>query len=112
MTPRVATHTWVGALLRRAGAAGAFGTVLHRGERTAGAVLLCLRDRGGTTTVLSRVAHGREPAWARSLSVAAGAQDELEMYLVKQRRYDPDLWIIELVGDDLEQFVDGTVLKG
>lgn len=110
--PRIATHAWVGALLRRAGAAGAFGAVLHRGDSTAGAVILCLRDRAGSTTVLSRVAHREEPAWACALSLPAGAEDELATYLDKQRRYDPDLWVIELTGDNLEQFVDGTVLKG
>lgn len=107
--PRIATHVWIGALRRRVEAAGGTVTILKRGERDAGAVLLLLRERTGGVRVLQRANIGGDTAW-RTLASAADERDPaLAESLEKQRRFDPDLWLVELDIADPARFVDGDI---
>ena len=51
MTARLASGVMVAALLRRVAAEGGFGTVLNRGDATAGAIAVVTRDRGETRLI-------------------------------------------------------------
>ena len=110
MTPRLATAAWVNATMRRASGLGAFGAVLHRGDPESGAVIVCWRARDGTTRVLARVTRGADAAWEVALETSPDDFARVDEYLARQRRYDPDLWAIELMGGEIEQLVDGTIL--
>ncbi|WBX85482.1 DUF1491 family protein [Sphingosinicella microcystinivorans] len=104
---RIRTDIWLGALRRRVEAAGGFATVIAKGEPDSGAVLLLLRDSSGTLTALSRVNMGDgkvswQPIFENREERDPAAQDALE----KRRKFDPDLWIIELDVDDPQRFVD------
>lgn len=109
-TPRLNTKVWVGALIRRVHAAGDFAAVIKKGDETAGAVLLVVRRRDGSSAVMSRAiqSHGHY-AWVINLDEPPGAQEAINNFLEKQRRYDPDLWIVELDTDNPERFIDETI---
>lgn len=106
--PRLATAVWVNALVRRAFAAGAFAAVLRRGDAVAGAVTLVAR--GQVTRVLARVAHAVEPAWREVLRVEPADEVKVDEHVARQVRYDPDMWVVELTGGDLEQLVGERLL--
>ncbi len=97
---------WVGALLRRVQAAGDFATVLHRGDATAGSVVVIHRDRSGAQRALVRtLGQGPDYHWQ------VAAQDEsVDSWVVRQRGYDPDLWVIELDTPDPARFIDETIV--
>lgn len=111
MDPRLATGAWVSALLRRASAEGAFGTVLRKGDPTAGAVILVIRARSGETRALARIGGAEKPRWEVAASSPAGESEAVDKYLTAQLRYDDDLWAVELVTDDIKRLVDETIVE-
>lgn len=92
-------------MLRRVAAAGDFATVLHRGDAVAGSVVLVHRNRGGEVRALARVLG---PAGAYVWRTAASG-DAVESWVARQRRFDPDLWVIELDTPDPARFVDEMI---
>ena len=103
--PRLATALWVGALIRRVAAVGDFATVIARGDGVAGSVALIHRLRGGDQRALTRAVG---PAGTVLWQVAATG-DSLDGWIERQRRYDPDLWVVELDTPDLARFIDETI---
>lgn len=106
MAARIATSVFVTALLRLAERDGGFGTIIAKGDDTAGAVLILLAERGRPVQVLERLLKpdGRY-AWEAPL--AAGQNEgELDRFLEKRRRFDPDSWVVELDIPSAERFTD------
>jgi len=111
LIPRLTTRAWVSALVRRVNAAGDFATVVARGDDTAGAISLLIRRRDGSCAVLARVSQqSGEPAWKIFVDEPAERVEIVNDYLEKQRRFDPDLWIIELDTANPERFIDEPIL--
>ncbi len=100
---RLASSLWVGALIRSAELTGRFATVLRRGDPVAGAVAVVLRPRAGRLRVLVPVAALDGPQWAEALADADEAA--LSAWIERQVRYDPDLWVVELLGEDAQRLV-------
>jgi len=104
MEPRLASSVLVTALLRRAEAEGGFGTVLARGDATAGAIAMVLVERGENPRFLERVLQpdGRY-AWQET-KLSMESDEELQALIDRRRRFDPDLWILELDIVSAERF--------
>ncbi len=102
---RLSARTWTSALLRRVHAAGDFATVLHRGDDVAGSVVLVHRARTGETRALQRLLGQSGHYEWRTASSGDGVADWVE----RQRRYDPDLWVIELDTPNPARFIDETI---
>lgn len=96
--PRLKTDLWAAALLRRWNHDTAVvATLVRRGDADAGSVLLKISRLDGTATVLSQtVTAAGERAWMRGTGAAPVADSEAEAYIQRQRRRDPDLWVIEI----------------
>ena len=91
--------------MRRVNAAGDFATVLHRGDDVAGSIALIHRDRSGGVRALSRtLGPGGAYVWR-----TAATGDSVDAWVVRQRGFDPDLWVIELDTPDPARFVDETI---
>ena len=92
----LSTDLWVGALVRRAEQGGAFATVLRKGDPRAGAVLVKLVNRreGWSRLYAEAVRGDGERVWMRP----AGSESEadLDAYVERARRVDPDLWVVEI----------------
>jgi hypothetical protein len=97
MTARLATSLVVGALIRRTQAQGGHAVVVARGDETAGGILLQCLEKGRITALCEHILDTDGTyAWQ-----SIGPQDidntvELDHYIAKRRRFDPDLWVIEL----------------
>lgn len=91
--PRAAAGLLVSALVRRIEAEGGSAMVLAKGDATAGAILLALADRGVEGALLERSLGAEGYEW-RETGPADPAQRSI--YLADRRRFDPDLWIVEL----------------
>jgi hypothetical protein len=112
MEPRLATSVWVGALLRRVAAAGGFAAILRKGDADAGSVIILLRDRNGEITALSKVNTGAGSiGWQKVVDKVDESAELLAETLEKRRRFDPDLWIVELDIADPERFIDGKLIE-
>jgi hypothetical protein len=104
MQPRLASSILVGALLRRAEAEGGFGMVLAKGDPTAGAIAIILAERGADPRFFERLLQpdGRY-AWQESQQ-RLDQPGDLPALIERRRRFDPDLWLIELDVASTERF--------
>ena len=92
----LSTDIWVSALVRRAEIAGAFAVVVRKGDPRAGAVLvkvLDLRKRQVRLYAEATRADG-ERVWMRPAH--AETEAELDAYVERAVRVDPDLWVVEV----------------
>ena len=95
MMPRLAARVWVDAYLRRLDIATIPAHVAAKGDPTAGTVMVKVATMDGAATCYQRsfdLATG-ERAW---VVLAEGAEAEVDHMLARQRRSDPDLWVIEV----------------
>jgi hypothetical protein len=107
--PRLSTHIEVNALVRRVGAEGGFATVLARGERDAGTLLVVVLGRDKLSTAYERMPQmDGTRAWSLAKAEDAEKPGEFAAYLDRRKSHDPDLWIVELDVRDPERFVEGS----
>lgn len=98
---RVTTDLWVSALLRRVFGAGGFAAVAKRGAAEAGAVFVLSRGKFGDTVLFGPAPQTSydsarpEDRFFQILNVGDGAE-ALEARLEKERRFDPDIWVVEI----------------
>ena len=106
MDARLPTHVEVGALLRQVEAAGGFATVIAKGDREAGTILVVLCHNGRDSRAFERMpkADGTR-GWACSRRQDNGNPWEFTEYLDRRKAQDSDLWIIELDIADGERFI-------
>jgi hypothetical protein len=105
----LSTDVWVSALIRRAEIGGAFATVARKGDPRAGAVLVKTLDRRTGAARLYAEASGAdgERRWMRP---ARGEQEsDLDSYVERALRIDPDLWVIEIEDADGRRFLTEPV---
>lgn len=106
MAERLPAHVEVTGLIRAVEAAGGFATVLARGERDGGTVLLVTLNRSEPATLYERMPRpdGSRPFIAAKRENAENPQ-EFSDYLERRRRQDPDLWLVELDIPQAERFI-------
>jgi hypothetical protein len=105
VTPRLATSVLVGALMRKAQAEGGFAAVLAKGDVTAGSVVVVLMEKGAKTAIYERALQADGAyAWAPSASQAAENPSQVPAFVAQRRRFDPDLWVVELDIPSIERF--------
>lgn len=112
MNQRVSTQLWVSALIRRVNAAGGFATVLAKGDESAGGVILVFAGPDQPLRVFQRVnLMDGGFGWQQALDVGAGEVPIVDDYLSRQRRYDSDLWVVELDIPHPERFIGEPILN-
>jgi hypothetical protein len=104
MSERLASSVLVSALLRRAQDEGGNGAVLAKGDPTAGAIAVILAQKGRKACFLERLLgpDGRY-SWDESRQNIEN-EEEFSAFLARHRKYDPDLWILELDIASAERF--------
>jgi hypothetical protein len=56
-------------------------------------------------------AHGLdgELLWMRATGLAPVAEAEADAYIERQRRRDPDLWVVEIESGSAQTVIDGRI---
>ncbi|WP_375205554.1 DUF1491 family protein [Hyphococcus sp.] len=107
--PRVKTGIRVSAQLRRAQSAGAFATIVRRGDADAGAVAVKLYQGPGAVKLFiqSRDLDGKA-VWREPFEdeAADGIEAKIDRWLEKETSIDPDLWIVEIEDREGRTFLD------
>lgn len=107
MAARLASGTVATALIRKAEGAGGFAAVLAKGDPTAGALLVILAERGERRQALEKqLQTDGSYCWGEAGSAAEDGRESFESLIARRRRYDPDLWILELDVPSAERFAD------
>lgn len=109
---RLKSSIWVAAYLRRCQTEGMFGAVRRRGAEEAGAVFVKIALMDGTAmlyTPAPQTAYDDsrpvERVFAR-MSPEPVSEQAVEERLVKEIRFDPDIWIVEIEDKAGRQFLD------
>ncbi len=92
--PRLTAAFWVQAYLRRLSLADIPAFVVHKGDATAGAVLIKSNPLNGQASLFHRV-YGADGQRIWSL-LEAGAEPDMDKIIANQRRFDADLWVLEV----------------
>jgi hypothetical protein len=91
---RLTADFWVHAYLARLRLADIPAFVVKRGDATAGAVAVKVSTLDGRARAFARV---NDATGARRWDVSAeGTEAEVDATLARARRFDPDLWVIEV----------------
>jgi hypothetical protein len=111
MEARLKTGLWIRALIRRCDLAAVAVAVVARGDGDSGAVLLKLsaRDDGCSVLAQARAPDG-ELIWMRATGPAPVADGDADAYIARQRRRDPDLWVVEIETGSPDAVLDERIL--
>ena len=102
---RLKSSLLVSALVQRAHSEGGFAAVLAKGDSNAGSILVILAERGRKVRILERLLlpDGRY-SWQGVGEQALANTEETEKFLLRRRKFDPDIWLIELDIPSAERF--------
>ncbi len=104
--PRVAAYVQIDAIRRLCEGEGGFATVLAKGNRNAGDIVIIYRERGGAPSLLRRgLRWDGPPTWAEIEHQTFENEQQLNDSLEQRRAVDRDLWLIELDVPDAERFI-------
>jgi hypothetical protein len=110
---RLPAHLEVAGILRRAEAAGGFGTVLRRGDPERGSLLLVVSSRGRHVACLERMLSlDGGYTWQATGPGESSGSAEVTDFLARRARFDEDLWALELDVADPERFIAETTGSG
>ena len=110
MSERLPTHIEAGAIVRRAEAEGHFATVLRKGDKERGSLVLVIGSRGRHFACLERILDlNGNYEWRAAGPSESAEPAEVSSFLAKRARFDEDLWIIELDVAAPERFTAETV---
>jgi len=111
---RVTSEFWVGALLRRAQAGGAFVAVAHKGAAEAGAIFVVTNNLSGTLALLGpapQIAYDDAGDTSRQFEwlLKNASEREINEKISRERKFDPDIWVIEIEDREGRCFVDQII---
>ena len=106
MDSRLPAHIEVSGMIRAVQQAGGFATVIAKGERDAGTLLVLCCENGTNLRAYERMpqADGSRK-WVLSKSQDSDNAHELTEYCDRRKRQDDDLWIVELDIANGERFI-------
>jgi hypothetical protein len=106
MNDRLKSEVVVSGMIRSVSAAGGFATVIAKGDRDAGAIIVLTSEKGQISGLFERVlASSGAYDWTDSLPQVLEKTREISAYLDRRRARDPDIWIVELDIADAQRFI-------
>lgn len=106
MDSRLPAHLEISGLVRAVGAAGGFATVLAKGERDAGTILVICCENGASSRIYERMPQlDGTRKWIHVKSQDTENPIEFSEYCDRRKRQDSDLWIVELDIANAERFI-------
>lgn len=109
---RLKSDIWVKAYVRRSSIGGRQAYVVRHGDDDAGAIYIRINHLDGTSALfgpapasLSGLETDRR--WIAFFKGAARPDAEVDLYLEREFRTDPDLWIVEVEARDGEHGLEG-----
>ena len=113
---RLKSAIWVAAYVRRCQVEGAFAVVRRRGAEEAGAIFVKLNRLDGTAELFGPAPQSvfdetrpAERLFNRYLREQPAAEAKIEERLVRELKFDPDAWIIEVEDRSGRHFLDCVV---
>ncbi|MDH6268604.1 hypothetical protein M2360_004011 [Rhizobium sp. SG_E_25_P2] len=104
---RVTSEFFVSALIRRVFSSGGFAAVERKGAAEAGAIFIRTRARDGFETLYGPAPQSvfdEENSGDRrfEIRVRHGDGSAVEAVILREAKFDPDLWLVELETESVE----------
>lgn len=98
---RVTSEFWVSALMRRVAGAGGYAAIAKKGAAEAGSIFIMVRRPGGAVDLFGpapqTVYDSSKPEERAFVELNEHADEpDIDARLLKERRFDEDLWIVEI----------------
>ncbi len=100
---RLKSGIWVAAYIRRCHGEGAYAVVRRRGAEEAGALFIKINRLDGTADLYGPApqsafdeARPSERAFSPCFRAQPAGEAEVDAYLARQVKFDPDLWVVEV----------------
>ena len=113
---RLKSGIWVAAYLRRCQIEGTAAVLRRRGAEEAGAIFIKVSRLDGTADLYGPApqstfdeARPSERAFSSAVKNSPVPESDIESYLMRQLRFDPDLWIVEVEDRAGRHFLDHVV---
>jgi len=110
---RLKSAIWVAAYIRRCHTEGSFAVVRRRGAEEAGTIFVKIDRLDGTADLFGPApqsafdeARPADRAFTQCLKVQPAPAGEIEAYLAREIRFDPDVWIVEVEDRGGRNFLD------
>jgi hypothetical protein len=115
---RLKSGIWVAAYVRRCHIEGSFAAVRRRGADEAGAVYIKVSRLDGTGVLYGpapQAVSDEAHRFGRVFTIILGREQpapdgDIEARLVREIRYDPDVWIVEVEDRAGRHFLDDAVV--
>jgi len=92
---RLTAEFWVQAYLTRLRLSDIPGFVVSHGDDTAGSILVKLNTLDGQATLFQRVFDVIDDTRKWNI-LCQGDETEVDQVIARQRRFDPDVWVVEV----------------
>jgi Uncharacterized conserved protein len=107
---RLTADIFVSALIRRVFSDGGAAAIERRGAAEAGAILVRVRHRDRTETLLSPAPQaffeaGRPEERLFEVRLSHAPEFEVSEAIARERKFDPDLWVVEIETETPESYL-------
>ena len=113
---RLKSGIWVSAYLRRCMIEGSYAVVRRRGAKEAGAIFVKVDRLDGTSDLFGPAPQAAfdetrpiDRAFVACLREQPRPDHDVESYLARQIKFDPDVWIVEVEDRQGRNFLDRIV---
>jgi hypothetical protein len=113
---RLKSSIWVSAYLRRCQVEGAFAAMRRRGAEEAGAIFIKISRLDGLAELFGPAPQSAfddtrpiERAFVACLREQPAPEADVENYLARELKFDPDVWIVEVEDRAGRNFLDHVV---
>ena len=110
---RLKSALWVAAYLRRCHVEGVFAAVRRRGAEESGAIFVRISRLDGTSDLFGPAPQsafdatpGTDRLFSGSLAKQPAPDADVEAYLGRELKFDPDIWIVEVEDRGGRNFLD------
>lgn len=108
---RLPAELWIKAHMRRCIAENIPATVVHRGEKNSGMLILKINQLAAGVRVISQTRDMEGAiAWMPALGGGLVAEAEADAYIERALKRDPDAWVVEIEDRDGRHPFEGKVL--
>ncbi len=106
MEARLPAHLEVSGLIRAVDASGGFATVIAKGERDAGTLLVICCENGTNCRLYERMPQlDGSRSWTLAKVEETENKHEFTEYWQRRRKHDSDVWVLELDISNAERFI-------
>jgi hypothetical protein len=113
---RLKSAIWVSAYIRRCGVEGVFAAVRRHGAEEAGAVYVVVNRLDGTADLYGPAPQTAftdddpgDRAFTPALAKLPAAEADIDAYLARESRFDPDVWVVEIEEPSGRHFLERIV---